>query len=75
MGDYHTHGDYLRKDSKGKLIRTKAEFDTENSDSFSRKDKEITAMAQVQNPCHRSYLGTPSGKFKANSLLRGEYEL
>ena len=75
VGDYHTHGDYSRKDSKGKLIRTKAEFDTENSDNFSASDRRITAMAQLTNPCHTSYLGTPSGKFKANSLLRGDYEL
>ena len=75
VGDYHTHGAYSRRNSKGQLEKTTAGYDTEDSDNFSKADKRITMMAQAQNPCHRSYLGTPSGKLKASSLTRGSYEL
>ena len=74
VGDYHTHGDYSRKDAKGVLRRTTKDYDTEKSDDFSVKDTRITEMARMQYPCHKSYLGTPSGKFKVNSI-GGYYEL
>ena len=74
VGDYHTHGDYSRKDAKGILRRATKDYDTEDSDNFSQADKDITTLAQMKYPCHKSYLGTPSGKFKVNSI-RGYYEL
>ena len=46
-----------------------------DDDSFSDKDKLLTAMATARNPCHRTYLGTPSGKFKKYTVLGGETTL
>ena len=73
VGDYHTHGDYSIVNNKGKVIRTSNKFkDDFNSDNFSLADKRLTALAARNNPKHRSYLGTPSGKFKVYTIDGGE---
>ncbi|WP_140918252.1 DUF4329 domain-containing protein [Limnobaculum xujianqingii] len=60
VGDYHTHGDYSTLDGK----RTDKDHDEFDSDEFSKKDKSISDQAASGCEKHRSYLGTPSGKFK-----------
>ncbi|MFC4159340.1 RHS repeat-associated core domain-containing protein [Chitinimonas lacunae] len=75
VGDYHTHGDYSVLGMKGEIIRTSDPMrDDFNSDNYSPADKEgnMMAAAQNKNPCHRSYLGTPSGTFKVYSQAGGE---
>jgi len=74
VGDYHTHGDYSTTDNKGNVIRTNKANATLDSDNFSLADQRITMAARLKNRCHKSYLGTPSGKFKVNGP-KGDYEL
>ena len=67
VGDYHAHGDYSVEDPKtDRIIRTsepnKDHFDADN---FSEWDISTTHMAADGDPNYRSYLGTPSGIFKA----------
>lgn len=69
VGDYHTHGAYSRKNSKGQLEKTTAGYDTEDSDNFSTADRRITKLAQAKNLCHTSYLGTPSGRLCSGQLI------
>lgn len=71
VGDYHTHGDYSALGSNGEIIRTS----DPGRDDFSRRDKEITGLATLNNKCHRSYLGTPSGKIKVYTTTGGSREL
>ena len=74
-GDYHTHGDYSRTDSKGNIVRTtkgKDEFNSDNrskgksADSGNTKlfGKATQAARSKYGETYKSYLGTPSGKTK-----------
>ncbi|MFC4159052.1 RHS repeat-associated core domain-containing protein [Chitinimonas lacunae] len=77
VGDYHTHGDYsIEGKTPGSVIRTsnpnRDDFDSNN---FPLSDKKITLAASLKYPCHRSYLGTPSGQFKVFSIQEGERNL
>ena len=68
VGDYHTHGDYSIEGKKGSVIRTSDPLrDSFSSDEFSKEDIRISDLARLKYPCHRSYLGTPSGQFKVNT--------
>jgi len=79
VGDYHTHGDYTRSiaDKKApggyRFERTTRDNDNNNSDHFSDNpnnnppgDVQQSAQfaAETGAPEYKSYLGTPSGKFK-----------
>ncbi|WP_225723152.1 DUF4329 domain-containing protein [Burkholderia cepacia] len=76
VGDYHTHGDYSVLGANGEVVRTSdPSRDDFNSDDFSRRDKEISALAALKNKCHRSYLGTPSGKIKVYTVMGGARDL
>ncbi|OXJ08248.1 hypothetical protein CFB39_32155 [Burkholderia sp. AU6039] len=76
VGDYHTHGDYSVQNMNGEIVRTsnlaRDDFD---SDNFSVKDNLLTLAATAKNKCHRSYLGTPSGKIKVFTVAGGSREL
>lgn len=72
VGDYHTHGDYSLQRKNGKAIRTSDPLrDSFRSDEFSYSDKLTHSMASARNKCHKSYLGTPGGKYK---VLQGGVE-
>ncbi|MFC4159050.1 RHS repeat-associated core domain-containing protein [Chitinimonas lacunae] len=66
VGDYHTHGDYSLKKPNGDIVRTSNPAqDVFKSEEFSDADERFSQlMAKAHTPCHRSYLATPSGKFK-----------
>jgi hypothetical protein len=64
VGEYHTHGDYSRIDSKGNITRvSNPKLDNLNSDRFSSGDKSDIRKEAKSNPGYRGYLGTPSGRF------------
>ena len=64
VGEYHTHGDYSWRDSKGRITRTSdPKRDNLNSDRFSGGDKSGFAREARDNPGYKGYLGTPSGNF------------
>lgn len=72
VGDYRTHGDYSLKGKNGSVIRTSDPLrDSLDSDRFSESDRTIHMMASAKNKCHKSYLSTPSGKYK---VLQGGVE-
>ncbi|WP_426336949.1 RHS repeat-associated core domain-containing protein [Pseudoduganella sp. R-31] len=72
VGDYHTHGDYSLEGKNGSVIRTSDPLrDSFKSDNFSDSDRRTHMFASQKNKCHKSYLGTPSGKYK---VLQGGIE-
>jgi hypothetical protein len=66
-GDYHTHGDYSKKDNKGEPERSDKSHDQYNSDNFSQPDKDNSqdlSKKSGEKDGYRSVLGTPSGDVK-----------
>lgn len=74
VGRYHTHGDYSEADPvTGKPEkRTFPQNDDFNSDHFSETDRQNADNSAKSTPGFKSYLGTPSGKYKQYDPATGQ---
>lgn len=57
----------------GKVVKSSKADDMFDSDNFSASDKRIHFMANSSGKPHTSYVGTPSGEFKALDSNGVEY--